>query len=325
MSNEKRYSIGFDVGGSHIAGAIFGGENELKRLSFPYPVNEPEKVSGIISSAVKILAEAIPEDAADKLSLINPVGIAVPGSISRDRRTVLHAYNLGFINHPLPELIEKELNGRIKVLMANDADSAAWAEYMRGSLKGFPTSVLITLGTGVGGGIIMNGALFGGGMGNGVELGHFIMNMDAGEVCSCGVKGCFETCCNAPALIREGIRSLESDPNGMIAKQCGGDTGAINAKLIIDCARMGDKAAKAVFDKYAYSLACGIASLINILDPMRVAIGGGVSGAGEFLLEPVRKHVAELSFYDKFADIVPASLGNDAGLVGAALLHKTEK
>lgn len=181
MMKKAGYDIGFDVGGSHIAGALFSDEKELSRLQTPYPKNEPDKASGIIAQMIEALADAIPEAAEDKLSLLNVVGIAVPGSISRDKRTVLNAYNLGFKNHPLPELIERKLNSRVRVLMANDADAAAWAEYMRGSLKGYANSVLITLGTGVGGGIILNGSLFTGGMGNGVELGHFIMNMDAGE------------------------------------------------------------------------------------------------------------------------------------------------
>ncbi len=323
MMNKAGYDIGFDVGGSHIAGALFSGEKELMRLQTPYPKNEPDKASGIIAQMIEALADAIPEAAEDKLSLLNVVGIAVPGSISRDKRTVLNAYNLGFKNHPLPELIERKLNSRVRVLMANDADAAAWAEYMRGSLKGYANSVLITLGTGVGGGIILNGSLFTGGMGNGVELGHFIMNMAAGEKCSCGVRGCFESCCSATALIREGVRSLSSAPNGMIAALSHGDSANINAKLVIDCARAGDPAAKAIFTEYAHALGCGIASLINIIDPERIAIGGGVSGAGEFLLKPVREYVKQMSFYDNFASIVKATLGNDAGLVGAALLHKT--
>ena len=297
------YDIGFDVGGSHIAGALFSDEKELSRLQTPYPKNEPDKASGIIAQMIEALADAIPEAAEDKLSLLNVVGIAVPGSISRDKRTVLNAYNLGFKNHPLPELIERKLNSRVRVLMANDADAAAWAEYMRGSLKGYANSVLITLGTGVGGGIILN--------------------MDAGEKCSCGVKGCFESCCSATALIREGVRSLSSAPNGMMAALSHGDAANINAKLVIDCARAGDPAAKAIFTEYAHALGCGIASLINIINPERIAIGGGVSGAGEFLLKPVREYVKQMSFYDNFASIVKATLGNDAGLVGAALLHKT--
>ena len=133
--NKAGYDIGFDVGGSHIAGALFSGEKELMRLQTPYPKNEPDKASGIIAQMIEALADAIPEAAEDKLSLLNVVGIAVPGSISRDKRTVLNAYNLGFKNHPLPELIERKLNSRVRVLMANDADAAAWAEYMRGSLR----------------------------------------------------------------------------------------------------------------------------------------------------------------------------------------------
>ena len=119
------------------------------------------------------------------------------------------------------------------------------------------------------------------------------------------------------------MRSLSSAPNGMIAALSHGDPANINAKLVIDCARAGDPAAEAIFTEYAHALGCGIASLINIIDPERIAIGGGVSGAGEFLLKPVREYVKQMSFYDNFASIVKATLGNDAGLVGAALLHKT--
>lgn len=312
------YSIGFDIGGSHIAGALFDGADELARLERPYPKGEPEKAPALIAGMAKALEASL--GAGQSISYI---GIAVPGSLSRDKRRILNAYNLGFEDTPLPELIENELGGRINVLMANDADAAAWAEYCCGALRGYENCLLITLGTGVGGGVILNGALFTGGMGNGVELGHFIMNMAAGEKCSCGVRGCFESCCSATALIREGVRSLSSAPNGMIAALSHGDSANINAKLVIDCARAGDPAAKAIFTEYAHALGCSIASLINIIDPERIAIGGGVSGAGEFLLKPVREYVKQMSFYNDFASIVKATLGNDAGLVGAALLHKT--
>lgn len=312
------YSIGFDIGGSHIAGALFDGADELARLERPYPKGEPEKAPALIAGMAKALEASL--GAGQSISYI---GIAVPGSLSRDKRRILNAYNLGFEDTPLPELIENELGGRINVLMANDADAAAWAEYCCGALRGYENCLLITLGTGVGGGVILNGALFTGGMGNGVELGHFIMNMAAGEKCSCGVRGCFESCCSATALIREGVRSLSSAPNGMIAALSHGDSANINAKLVIDCARADDPAAKAIFTEYAHALGCGIASLINIIDPERIAIGGGVSGAGEFLLKPVREYVKQMSFYNDFASIVKATLGNDAGLVGAALLHKT--
>ncbi len=317
-----KYDIGIDIGGSHIAGAIFADEIELARESTAFPKGEPDRVSGIVANMISRLANHIPETGEDKLIHLNAVGIAVPGSISRDARTVLNAYNLGFKDHPLPDLIEKELSGRVKVLMANDADAAAWAEYMRGSLMGFKNSVLITLGTGVGGGIIMNGSVFHGGRGSGVELGHFILDRTSGPVCSCGERGCFEACCSATALIREGVHSLTAHPESMIARLSLGDVDRINAKLIIDCARAGDAVAKEIFSRYTDALGCGIASLINILDPERIALGGGVSGAGEFLLKPVRSRVAKAGFYDSSADIVTARLGNDAGIVGAALLNR---
>lgn len=317
-----KYDIGIDIGGSHIAGAIFEEETELARESTAFPKGEPNKVSKIVANMILRLANRIPDSAGDKLTHLNAVGIAVPGSISRDKRRVLNAYNLGFKDHPLPELIEKELLGRVRVLMANDADAAAWAEYMRGSLRGFDNGILITLGTGVGGGIIMNGSVFYGGRGSGVELGHFILDRTSGPMCSCGERGCFEACCSATALIREGVLSLNTHPESMIARRSLNDADRIDAKLIIDCAREGDETATEIFSHYTDALGCGIASLINILDPERIAIGGGVSGAGEFLLKPVRARVAKARFYDSSADIVTAKLGNDAGIVGAALLNR---
>ena len=314
------YSIGFDIGGSHIAGALFDGADELARLERPYPKGEPEKAPALIAGMTKALEASL--GAGQSISYI---GIAVPGSLSRDKRRILNAYNLGFEDTPLPELIENELGGRINVLMANDADAAAWAEYCCGALRGYENCLLITLGTGVGGGVILNGALFTGGMGNGVELGHMIIDRLAGPVCSCGVSGCVEARCSATAIIRRARESIAKNEHSLIYGACGGDAQRIDAKLVIDAAKRGDGEAMAIFNDYVDALGSGIASIINTLDPMAIAIGGGVSGAGEFLLEPVRKNVEKKSFYKEHAAIVKAKLGNDAGIVGAALLHRTAK
>ena len=162
-------------------------------------------------------------------------------------------------------------------------------------------------------------------MGNGVELGHMIIDRLAGPVCSCGVSGCFEARCSATAIIRRARESIAKNEHSLIYGACGGDAQRIDAKLVIDAAKRGDGEAMAIFNDYVDALGSGIASIINTLDPMAIAIGGGVSGAGEFLLEPVRKNVEKKSFYKEHAAIVKAKLGNDAGIVGAALLHRTAK
>ena len=181
------------------------------------------------------------------------------------------------------------------------------------------TAVLLTLGTGVGGGVILNGKMFSGGCGRGIELGHMQI-VSGGELCTCGVRGCIEAYCSATALIRDAVRAIEADPACMLAEKCGGDLTQVNAKFVIDCAREGDSAAKAVFDSYVDHLAAACVSVVHLLDPEVIAIGGGVSHAGDFLFEPLRAKVMEKCFFSSHGDIVPAVLGNNAGMIGAAML-----
>ncbi len=309
-------TLGFDIGGSHIAGGLFNERYErLRTLEEPFPKGRPDDVPALVASMAKRLCEGV-----CPARELDSVGLAVPGSINRARTHVLNAYNLGFHDLPLPALVSALLDGT-PVYLGNDADSAALAELQAGAFRGVKSAVLFTLGTGVGGGVILNGKLFLGGMGNGVELGHFILDL-SGHVCTCGVRGCCETRCSATALIREGKASVSAHPQGLIARRAKGSEANVNARLVIDAARENDPAALAIFHAYVDALGSAAASVINILDPEVIAFGGGVSGAGEFLFAPLRENVKQKSFYDSFARIVPAQLGNDAGMLGAALLKK---
>lgn len=309
-------NLGFDVGGSHIAGGLFDESYaRLRTVERPFPKGRPEDAPALIAAmARELCAGACP------IGELDGIGLAVPGSIDRSRTRVIHAYNLGFHDVPLPALVSGLL-GDVQVYLGNDADSAALAELQAGAFRGVKNAVLFTLGTGVGGGVILGGKLFRGGMGNGVELGHFVMDF-SGAPCTCGVRGCCETLCAATALIRQGRASAKAHPQGLIAFRSGGDPAEINARLVIDCAREKDPEATRIFDCYVDALGSAAASVINILDPEVIAFGGGVSGAGEFLFAPLRENVAKKSFYDAYARIVPAQLGNDAGMLGAALLKK---
>ena len=178
--------------------------------------------------------------------------------------------------------------------------------------------MFLTLGTGVGGGVVIDGKVYSGAHGVGSELGHMIVVID-GEECTCGNKGCWERYASATALIRMGTEAAKAHPESVL-----NEAKSISAKTVVDAAKAGDKAAMEVFDRYTYYLAVGIVNIINFIDPEIIAIGGGVSAAGEFLIQPVREKLAKLVFYKTmpYARVELATLGNDAGIIGAAMLGK---
>ncbi len=312
------FNAGFDIGGSHIAGGLYDETLRLvRRVDEDFPSGRPDEAPALIAAMTRQLIEGLDPHS------IESIGLAVPGSIDRTRETVLNAYNLGFHDFPLRMRVQAFFPD-IPVFLGNDADLAALAELHAGAFRGARCAVLLTLGTGLGGGIIINGKLWRGGMGNGCELGHFIMDM-GGILCTCGVRGCAETRCAASALARDGRQAALMHPESLLAARSGGDEQKIDARFVIDCARAGDPVALAALERYTDALSDAAASLINILDPEVIALGGGVSGAGDFLFDPVREKTRTRSFYREHARIVRAELGNDAGMLGAALLYTDEK
>lgn len=311
--------VGFDVGGTNIAvGVVDDAYQIVARRSVRFPTGAPYE------DTVAQMAEMVREMAAElqvDCEAFQSIGIAVPGSIDRSRENVLHAYNLQFHDVPLRGCMQAHFPS-VPVYLANDADTAALAELHAGAFVGKRTAVLITLGTGIGGGLILNGNLFFGGMGNGVELGHMVLQ-HGGQLCTCGIKGCIEALCNAVFLQQQGRRAVIDYPTTRLYTETNGDINQVTAKLVIDCAKAGDVIATDIFERYVDQLGSVVVSCIHLLDPETIAIGGGVSHAGEFLLAPIRENVRKKCFYDQFGDIVPATLGNDAGIIGAALLAKS--
>lgn len=249
------------------------------------------------------------------------MGVGVPGIYNPETGVIPFCTNLGWHDVPFVEEMHKHLN--LPVHVDNDATVAGYAESIAGVSAGTRASVFLTLGTGVGGGIVLGGRPYSGVHGIGSEIGHMILQMD-GEPCTCGNEGCFERYASATAIIREARRAVKKDPQSMMMKNCGGNPERINAKIVIDCAKAGDKTARAVFDAYVRALAHGIISIINVLDPEIIVLGGGVSMAGEFLLNAVREAVKPLIFFKTmpYARIELARLGADAGIIGAALLGR---
>lgn len=310
--------VGFDVGGSNIAVGVVNDDMQIvARRSVRFPTGEP------YADTVALMASLVEDMAVElsvKASSFASIGIAVPGSISRDCEYVLHAYNLQFHNVPLRGALQAHFPG-VPVYLANDANAAALAELHAGAFRGCQTAILITLGTGVGGGMILGGRMFNGGLGNGVELGHLAL-MHNGPLCTCGNRGCVEALCTSTWLRQQGRISVVEFPTGRIYTEAGGNMDRVSAKLVIDCAKAGDTIATDIFNRYVDQLSSALAGLINLLDPEKIALGGGVSHAGDFLFNPVREMTRKKAFFEKTGEIVPAQMGNDAGIVGAAMLAR---
>lgn len=312
--------VGFDVGGTNIkAGLVDGGAKIVTKRNVPFPKGKYQQAAQVMENLV--------DDMLDETGMnrdeIRSIGIAIPGSIDTKGSVVIDAYNLGFHNVPMKDEMSRRFPG-IPVYLGNDANVAALAELCAGAFKGCQTAVLLTLGTGVGGGIILNGRMFNGGMEHGVELGHMCLIHD-GPACTCGNRGCVESVCTATWLTAQGKRAAEKDSNGLISKKAKNDQARVNAKTVIDSAKEGDPAAVEIFNQYVDYLSSALLSIVALLDPEVIALGGGVSLAGDFLFEPLRKKVWEKSFFKFRHKIVPAEMGNDAGVIGAAMLQASRE
>ena len=314
------YQIGFDIGGTNLkVGAVNDNMELVASRNVAFPKGETyEVIAALMAEQVIDLAKEIKIPAAEFKS----IGVATAGSIDASGTIIIHAHNLGFHGVPMVEEMHKHFPD-IPVFLANDADTAALAELHAGAFRGRKTAVLLTLGTGVGGGIILGGKMFKGGMGHGNELGHMIIQ-HGGPICTCGNKGCIESLCTATWLIQQGRKAIVEHPISLIHEKAEGDMNNVTAKIVIDSAREGDPIAKDIFHTFVDSLSAAITSVVVLLDPEVIALGGGVSLAGDFLFQPVRELVKQKSFFKMYHEIVPAQLGNTAGIIGAALLAKNE-
>lgn len=304
--------IGIDLGGINTAAALVTADGEiLKKRSMPTP-RTPEGVADVIAAHVAALSE----NAED---LVRCIGIGAPGSLDTESGTIRYWSNLQFRDVPLADMV-RERTG-FYAIMENDANCAALGEYVAGAGKGCRSLIVITLGTGIGGGGVLNGHLTAGLNGGGLEVGHMVIEHN-GRECTCGRKGCFETYCSATALVREGRKAMEEDRSSSLW-ELAGTPEKLNGQIVFGAAASGDPAAKRVVDEFLDYLGSGVTSLINIFQPEVFCIGGGLAGAGDQIMAPVRK-IVEREAYTRSSEIrtrvLRAKLGNDAGLIGAALL-----
>lgn len=310
------YRIGIDLGGTFVKYGLVGEGGEIigkGKASTPAGCGYAETVEVIASAVRNITEQGI---------RICGIGIGAPGVVDGEKGIVLTSGNLGWENKPLACDLSKSLG--IPVALTNDANAAAFGEYACGAGSSYKSVVLITLGTGVGSGIVLNGKLYEGNEGAGAELGHEVIRF-GGEKCACGRRGCFEAYASATALIRQTRRAMERNTASALWQLCGGNPDKVNGKTAFDGAKEGDATAKRVVNKYLSYLSEGLANIANTLRPEAILIGGGISAQGESLTEPLQKRVDKLMLgHGRYAPvkILTASLGNDAGLVGAAMLAK---
>ena len=249
------------------------------------------------------------------------VGVGSPGTCNEETGVVEYANNLRFENVPLRRLLSGLLDK--EVFIGNDANAAALGETLAGAARGARSSVCITLGTGVGGGIILDGKIYSGFNFAGAELGHTVIVMD-GEPCTCGRNGCWEAYASATALINQTRRAMEAHPGSEMWKLAG-NLDKVDGRTAFDAMRRGDAAGKAVVDAYIHYIACGLINMINIFQPEILCIGGGICKEGDTLVTPLRKEIEDAR-YSKSCEnqtrLCVAELGNDAGIIGAAFLDE---
>lgn len=317
-----KYYVGIDLGGTNIVAGVVD-ENYKIIAKASTKTNCPRPDKEIADDMAKMALQAI-ANADLTIDDIEWIGIGTPGIANSSTGIIEFAGNLGFNNTPMVKYIKETIDK--PVFIENDANAAAYGEYVAGAAKGAKNAVCITLGTGVGGGIIIDGKIYAGSNFAGAEIGHTVIEVD-GAQCSCGRKGCFEAYSSATGLIRMTKEAIAEHPDCKMAEMAD-EKGKVTARTSFDCMRAGDKYAKAVVDKYIKYLAAGITNTINIFQPDVLCIGGGVCNEGDPLLLPMKAIVEKEVFTrnsEKNTKIVIAELGNDAGIIGAAFLGKANE
>jgi glucokinase len=317
-----KYYIGIDLGGTNIVAGVVNENYEIiakasTKTNLPRP--EKEIADDMAKMAIKATA-----DAGLTMDQIEWIGIGTPGIANSETGIIEYSNNLGFNNTPMVKYIS-EATGKT-AFVENDANAAAYGEYVAGAAKGAKNAVCITLGTGVGGGIIVDGKIYAGSNFGGAEIGHTVIEVD-GPQCSCGRKGCFEVFSSATGLIRMTKEAMEADKSSVMHRITLERNGKVSARTSFEAMREGDPAAIKLVDKYIKYLAAGITNTINIFQPDVLCIGGGVCNEGDALLLPM-KEIVKKEVYTrnskKNTEIVIAKLGNDAGIIGAAFLGRAK-
>ena len=309
--------LGIDLGGTNIAvGLVDENGKILHQDSTPTLATRPaeEIVKDMCDTCKKVVA-----DAGYTLDDVEAIGVGCPGTVDNTSGIIAYSNNLPMVQFPMREIIQKHIDKPVN--LENDANAAAFGEYIING-NGASNFIFITLGTGIGGGVIIDGKIYRGFNCAGAELGHTTIIMD-GEQCSCGKKGCWEAYASVTALIRQTKKAIEENPTSLMAELAKKE-GKVSGRTSFDAAKQGDAAAKKVVENYIKYVAEGLNNMLNMFQPEIISVGGGISKEGDYLLGPVK----ELVYKDDYNKYMPktkievATLFNDAGIIGAAMSAK---
>ncbi len=310
--------VGVDLGGTNVrAGVATMSGTMIAHVRHATPANDgPGPVVSAIANAVRDVLR----QTGTSLTQLKGIGIGAPGPSDMGTGVVFAPPNLaGWINVPLGQMLRQEL--AVPVLVGNDANLAALGELRYGAGRGVDDLVYLTVSTGIGGGIIIDGRLLTGVSGTAGEVGHMTIDLH-GPRCKCGNWGCLEVIAAGPAVAREGAAAAEANPTGALARAAGGVPAHVTTSMVVAAAQAGDAEARAIFQRAARAIGVGCVNLIHIFNPRRIIIGGGVSQAGDMLFEVVRQVIQDQAMVipREACTVVPAELGDDAGLYGAIAL-----
>ena len=317
------YYIGVDLGGTNIAVGVVNEKFEILKKG-SVPTNAQREADEIIRDMADLALKLLGEcglTAAD----VEYAGISTPGTAVRETGVVIYANNLPFMHYPLAAKLS-EFSGIKRVLIENDANAAAKAEAVAGAARGAKFSVMITLGTGVGGGIVIDGDIYSGLNSAGAELGHMVIEKD-GRPCSCGRRGCWEAYSSATGLINmtkdKIVECREKGIETAMEEMIGHDLEKTSGRTAFTAAKNGDKVGAEVVEDYIDYLACGLTNVVRIFHPDVLSIGGGIANERDNLLVPLRERVTEMMHMPEgfeLPELKIAEMGNDAGIIGAATL-----
>lgn len=311
------YFIGIDLGGTNImAGIVDSEKNLLTKAGLPTPTDATgEELALIMRQAADMALKQVNID----MTEIDSIGVGSPGIVDTQTDSIIFASNLKLKNEPLGQKISQAFDNK-PVRLVNDANAAAYGEYIAGTGKDASSLVMITLGTGIGGGIIIDGHIVTGFAYGGAELGHLVIDME-GRACACGRRGCFENYGSARGLILTTQAYMRNHPETIMWELCNQSLNNVSGQTAFDAKRAGDAGGEAVVADYIHHLAVGLGNIINSVEPEVLCLGGGVSNQGDYLIDPLREAVYSqlFPFVEKRPKVMTATLGNDAGIIGAAL------
>ncbi len=315
--------VGIDLGGINIAiGLVDDRYNILAKGSVP--TGRERAFSDIMYDAAQLIRRLL-QEAGKTEADIQSIGMGSPGIPDVEKKTIICASSFPQIHHSDAQAELQKYFPGVPVYVENDANAAAYGEILAGAAAGLANAVVVTLGTGVGGGVIIEKKIYAGFNHGGSELGHMVLNFN-GPKCGCGRNGCFEVYASATALIQQTADMIQSYPDSIIHEMIGHDPSKINGKTAFDAAKQGDRAGQKTVAKYIEYLGVGVVNIINIFQPEAIVIGGGICKEGEYLLSRLNEFVQRYLYTTEIpnAKLMTATLGNDAGIIGAAMLWKQQ-